>query len=64
LIAGNHGNQKGFDELIRIGLKAKNCRMFKKGEKVTVSISRHTGRRETIDDPIALIYYATFDPVD
>lgn len=64
LIASNYGNQKGFDELIRIGQKSKNCRIFKKGEKVIVSISRHTGKIETIDGSTALMHYATFDPVD
>jgi hypothetical protein len=64
LIASNYGNLKGFDELVKIGLRGGNCRMFRTGEKVVVSINKYSGRIETIDDRASSIHYAAFDPVD
>jgi hypothetical protein len=64
LIAINYGNIKGFDELVKIGLRGGNCRMFRTGEKLMVSINKYSGKIETIDDPDSGIHYATFDQVD
>jgi len=64
LIASNYGNPKAFDELVEIGLRDGNCRVFRTGEKVIVSINRQFGTIETIDDLVAKIHYATFDPAD
>lgn len=64
LIASNYGNLKGFDELVKIGLRVGNCRMFRTGEKVMVSINKYSGKIETIDDPDSGIHYSTFDIID
>ncbi|WP_150117496.1 hypothetical protein [Microvirga vignae] len=64
LIARNYGKPKEFDELVRMGLEDKNCRVFRAGEKVMVSINKQFGRIETINDHASGEHYATFDPVD
>ena len=64
LIARNYGNPKEFDELVKMGLKDENCRVFRAGEKVMVSINKQFGRIETINDHASGINYATFDPAD
>ena len=64
LIARNYGNPGAFEELVKIGLRGGNCRVFRTGAKVVVSIDKQFGRIETIDDPVSGIHYATFDPAD
>jgi hypothetical protein len=65
LIASNYGsNSRRFEQVVKIGLDSGNCRIFRQGDGVMVSVNKFSGRIETINELTLRKHYAAFDPVD